>query len=73
MRLTDDEREILAFLNQKGEGGEYQLNTWAIDAGSIFTRGRDLQSLKRRGLVDAEGRGNQRQWWITEAGKEVLA
>lgn len=70
VKLTDVERALLAFLNEQ-DG--YQVNTWAIHAGDPFRKGIDLQSLKRRGLVDAEGRGMGRQWWITDAGKEALS
>jgi hypothetical protein len=70
-KLTADERELLAFLDKEGEGGAYQINTWAINVGG-FRKAADLQSLKRRGLVGGEGRGNYRQWWITEEGKTAL-
>lgn len=69
-RLSDDERAILSFL---GENAEYQVNTWAIQGGGIFGLRRDLDSLKRRGLIGAEGREPYRQWWITDKGKDVLA
>ena len=70
--LSNDDRAILEFLNK--DDGRYQYNWWAISGPGIplFSLKYDLQSLKRRGLVDAEGRGNYRQWWITDKGKERL-
>lgn len=76
VKLSDPERALLEWFAAPEQDG-YQVNTWAIkisqiEAASAFTLGMDLQSLKRRGLLDAEGRGNNRQWWITDAGKEAL-
>lgn len=67
-RISEQERQILVFLNQ--EDGAYQFNTWALPP---ELSAHLLPNLKRRGLVDAEGRGNGRQWWITDTGKEALA
>lgn len=70
-KLSDDERALLEELNQ--DGGTWQINTWALKAGSPFSRANDLGRLQRRGLVAGEGRGNGRQWWITDDGKAALA
>lgn len=67
-RISEQDRQVLAFLNQ--EDGVYQFNTWALPP---ELPAHLLPNLKRRGLVDAEGRGNGRQWWITDQGKEALA
>lgn len=70
MKLDANDRALLEELNE--DGGTYQINTWALKAGDPFRRGAQLQSLKRRGLIDAEGRTTSRQWWITDAGKAAL-
>lgn len=72
-KLTPNELAILEHLGQ--DGGSWQVNTWAIQGERInsFWVRSDLNSLKRRGLVDAEGRGQYRQWWITEKGKLAIA
>jgi hypothetical protein len=68
-KIDDEDRRVLEHLNK--EDGAYQFNTWAIPSGGLSV-GYTLASLKRRGLVDAEGRGHSRQWWITEDGKAAL-
>jgi len=47
----------------KEKGRNFQFNTWALQADV-----RPLTRLKKRGLVDSEGRGLGKQWWITPAG-----
>jgi hypothetical protein len=72
-KLSPNDAALLRLLNE--DDGAYQFNTWRISGDGIdsFKVGADLQSLKRRGLVDAEGRGSNRQWWITEDGKAAIA
>ena len=78
-RLDEHQRKLLAWLGTRDVDGdqarEFQFNTWTVPSEyeGVRLHTRDLVSLKRRGLVDGEGRGNARQWWITEAGMEAIA
>lgn len=67
-RLTDGQLAILEHLR---EHDEYQINTWALPA-ELQPHIHELPRLKRRGLVDGEGQGRSRQWWITDEGEAVL-
>ena len=67
-RLTDSQRSLLEFL---AANREYQFNAFAIPREHL-SNAHDLPRLKQRGLIDGEGRGMMRQWWITDAGIKAL-
>jgi hypothetical protein len=79
IRLDDSQRKLLEWLGTRDVDGdparEFQFNSWIIPAEweGVRLNPRDLVSLARRGLVEARGRGLDRQWWITEKGLEAIA
>jgi hypothetical protein len=80
VRLDDDQRAILRAFRTLDPAGEY-LYPWRSDeftrcvAGAegvpLFWR-RDFESLIKRGLLRADGRGNARAYGITAAGLEAV-
>lgn len=71
-RLTDSQRKLLEWLAAP-EQVEYEILILVIPFRDIGAEPVDIPKLKKRGLIDSDGRGNQRGIWITDAGKEALA
>lgn len=73
--ITDDQRKLLEWLcgemeNEPGVSrAVYQWNLWAMPSDLPF---HEVPSLKRRELIVSEGRGRNRQIWITDKGRAAL-
>lgn len=79
-RLSDGDRAILEAFHDVDPENEYQHNYWspqllaALEKHDVRTFGLagELQRLVRRGLLEAEGRGRTRQFWLSEEGARAL-
>lgn len=71
VRLTDTQRKLLEWLAAP-EQVEYEILIVVIPFSSIGAQAHDIPGLKKRGLIDSDGRGAQRGIWITDAGKAAL-
>jgi hypothetical protein len=76
MKLDSDERAVLTFL-AAADASEcfnyfYGPIIEACDS-DLIRADNACRKLRRRKLVDAEGRGQMASYWINAAGREVLA
>lgn len=78
-RLTkDQERTLLWFVGPSGVKEDGEELSRAVFQFSDFRLGpeveaRELLGLRRRKLIASEGRGIERQWFITAAGIDALS